>query len=99
LAMAMRDGGARPLIVVLGSPGTTARRAESLGLEIRQLPEADRAQAFAELLEREQVALVNAYHSLAGAEVAARANIPFVQTIQDSLTELSPDQRTAYREA
>jgi glycosyltransferase involved in cell wall biosynthesis/2-polyprenyl-3-methyl-5-hydroxy-6-metoxy-1,4-benzoquinol methylase len=99
LAVVLRDGGARPIIVVLGALGTAARRAESLGLEVIQLPDIGREQAYRDLIARERIALVNAHYSLFGAKIAAGAGIPFVQTIHNSYIWFQPDEKQAYREA
>jgi glycosyltransferase involved in cell wall biosynthesis len=99
LAIVLRAGGAIPIIVATGPVGSAGRRAERAGISVVELPPHNREAAYAELIRREQIELINAHYSLTGAPIAARAELPFVQTIHNSYVWLSDAERRAYEEA
>jgi glycosyltransferase involved in cell wall biosynthesis/SAM-dependent methyltransferase len=99
LAVVLRDGGANVIIAVLGAIGTAARTAQSLGFQVVAIPEQQRAEEYAALLERERVSIVNGHYSLFGVEICARAKIPFVQTIHNSYVWFTDEDKAKYRAA
>jgi len=99
LAIVLRAGGAIPIIVATGPVGSAGRRAERAGISVVELPAHNRDAAYADLIRREQIELINAHYSLTGAPIAARAELPFVQTIHNSYVWLSDAERRAYEDA
>ena len=83
-------------LLALGSTGPAWEEARQLGIRRLTLPPTPEAAAYEQFLRENHIDLVNAHYSLAGAHVAARLGIPFVQTIQNTYVWLSPEQVAAH---
>lgn len=88
-----------PLVLVLGKCGAAADEARRAGLRVIVLPEHGRTAAYRNLLRNERIALVNAHYSTFGADLAAEAGIPFVQTLHNTYVWATPEDIAAYQAA
>lgn len=97
LAQALATAKLRVTILVLGRTGTAATRATAHGLTLRRCDPT--VEAYAAFLASERVALVNAHFSTFGADLCARAGVPFVQTVHNMYMWFGQAERDTYRAA
>jgi glycosyltransferase involved in cell wall biosynthesis len=97
LAEGLRARGAEVTLLVVGEAGSDAERARRRGIDVVHLRKAPAAAAYEDLVRRFEV--VSAHDSVVGAEVAARARVPFVQTLHNCYVWFQPERVAEYRAA
>ncbi len=86
-------------ILVVGSEGPAAIKAQGMGLKVLRLPPGDRAEGYRHLLTHERIDVVNPHYSVFGAAVACDLGIPFIQTIHSTYVWLTDQQIREHRAA
>ena len=99
VARSLQQHGQEPVLLVLKHSGAAATAAREAGLTMLSLPENPTPDQYAELLREHGISLVNAHHSTFGAQQAADAGIPFVQTLHNTYVWFSSAQIESYRRA
>lgn len=95
LAHTLREERRAVQLLVVGNAGDAAARATALGIKVVRLDRARQSEHYRELLR--QVDVVNAHYSTFGAELAAAAGIPFVQTVHNTYVWMNAAQVDALR--
>jgi glycosyltransferase involved in cell wall biosynthesis len=90
--------GIEPTLLLLGREGVDAQRARELGIAVERADGPDRDAAYRQLVAGSFDAVI-AHHSVAGADLAHAAGVPFVQVVHNTYVWLSPNRVAAYRAA
>lgn len=91
LAVALRQAGFDPLLLVRGVAGDRPKRTTEIGLLIEERDDLFTEEVFCGWLRDQKIDLVNAHCSPFGAAAAASLGIPFVQTLDEPDLALSPE--------
>jgi glycosyltransferase involved in cell wall biosynthesis len=85
-------------LLILGEEGEAAEVARKQGLQVLRLSKQKDPTAYQQLLKDQKVSLVNAHHSLFGAQECRQMKVPFVQTVHNTYVWLSREQRKNYKD-
>jgi glycosyltransferase involved in cell wall biosynthesis len=102
LAVALRQAGVTPVILLRGSDGGSASmtdHAAKHGIVTEARDATFGAEDYRAWLVEAGIDLVNAHHSTFGAGVAAAAGIPFVQSLHEGIDTVTADALARYRDA
>lgn len=82
-------------LLILGATGRAWQEAQRLGVTTVALPSTPNDDDYERILRERRIDVVHAHYSIAGAAVAARLGVPFVQTVHNTYVWLPPERVAA----